>query len=1323
VLGLDTHAPDVRMPIARGNYTSTRRERQLLRAMYAYEDIVAFVDHHGRSGGADDSMLSALQYFTITCGDDFIGLVTLTPFDVPNYVSYCERGYERMGHKSKFVAETNMSAVSFCSGAFVPALAQASQIDAEHASFVDTINFALHKVPSPFDGCTIDPWSRVNTIDYPFRQGANANIDGGAEAEAGTPALFPTYVLTWNLGKAVTRVGWSHKFYTDDDARAIKRGQAFSLAQDASHMPLLREISQVVRQITHGEETKHDANDTSERYKLHTSCHYRESPIIDSFFRDRYGPSAPEAIRTVAAMVLNIQSIPAIMLTDRLHNIIAIDLGHGVVAHQSVRESDAMATRFLPYAPPPPMHDLSRALATTGYTPIEPLSADAKRALERDIVEMSLHDEPEHKYDGSDNLHPPPTLALDARGHIVDDAGPQFVSLKPRAPRSGSVPRKRKTSFTRPRKPAAHDKIIKHRRSQSHKGYRAAPRLTTGVGVIVEELLKRSLTFFIKFWGEIAISVLFAFIEGRNLPLSIFHFTAHYLLASAPLTVAIAGHALANHFSAVMQRHRINPTLEAGSYRSAIACACALFSAFTTGWDCVAHCYVVAVFFVLHYSDALTPRFRRRTRLDNLREYLRRAVTRNAPLAFFCTLFAAKRFHDHLHAARAPALSIVHGFGVRLKRRVISFFSTTRMTTHVQGRAKRPQSQPRPAATKRRSATRLRQPSLTPFRPSRTPWNAAAVAERKLQLYQAIVAARRRRAPGNIFSTLLSAASSLYTSVTGGSIVADAAKLGTKVIAYATNWLGDKITPKQEAVIGEPVQHELDAAREHKRRVRSVPLLRAPSNAPAVLQPVKHVERKQAPLSLKHGPYTHASTRQGLVAKVFATASARAAADGKTSFPAPVQLDNQLPNMGFSMEMGVGHSKDDIILRGTEYVTTITVTDAAAAGDIIFRTQIAPSAFNFLPRVEALAPLYTQYDETVEFEVCPICPTDTGGGHVSFYTTDPDESLDGLNADEKLRAAFMHPGAVSNNWWTPTVIPQPSRPPTDLFISPGSDERLVSAGQYTMVATGAAASSATDIAVLLIRYTIRFKIARLDAGQSRIGGYYFGANTAASIADPGSATVMGADSTMSVTWNAAPASGYSSFTADLGGGTWYLEFQGIYTNTASTLVAVPSAPKWLVLSSTYSSNVETFTPTLSSFVNSACYGTPFAAASCTAMYVRQGLMLRAVDPSRESTVAIVFATSGCITAGSVTALTSVYSLFVSSNIMPPPSSLESLREKVAHAAVQVTQMEDILKAYERTHPEPPEDFVLTQAPSPAKHLVIHEPLESKQTKIASLKGR
>nr|AEF79783.1 coat protein [Lates calcarifer nervous necrosis virus] len=170
---------------------------------------------------------------------------------------------------------------------------------------------------------------------------------------------------------------------------------------------------------------------------------------------------------------------------------------------------------------------------------------------------------------------------------------------------------------------------------------------------------------------------------------------------------------------------------------------------------------------------------------------------------------------------------------------------------------------------------------------------------------------------------------------------------------------------------------------------------------------------------------------------------------------------------------GFGRGTNDVHLSGMSRISqAVLPAGTGTDGYVVVDATIVP---DLLPRLGHAARIFQRYAvETLEFEIQPMCPANTGGGYVVGFLPDPtdnDHTFDALQATR---------GAVVAKWWeSRTVRPQYTR--TLLWTSSGKEQRLTSPGRLILLCVG----NNTDVVnvSVLCRWSVRLSVPSLETPE------------------------------------------------------------------------------------------------------------------------------------------------------------------------------------------------------------------------------------------------
>ncbi|ABU95415.1 capsid protein [Atlantic cod betanodavirus Ac06NorE] len=170
---------------------------------------------------------------------------------------------------------------------------------------------------------------------------------------------------------------------------------------------------------------------------------------------------------------------------------------------------------------------------------------------------------------------------------------------------------------------------------------------------------------------------------------------------------------------------------------------------------------------------------------------------------------------------------------------------------------------------------------------------------------------------------------------------------------------------------------------------------------------------------------------------------------------------------------GFGRGTNDVHLTGMSRIAQAVIPAGTGTdGYIVVDETIVPE---LLPRLGFAARIFQRYAvETLEFEIQPMCPANTGGGYVAGFLPDPTDSDHTFDAIQATR------GAVVAKWWeSRTIRPQYAR--ALLWTSVGKEQRLTSPGRLILLCVG----NNTDVVnvSVLCRWSVRLSVPSLETPE------------------------------------------------------------------------------------------------------------------------------------------------------------------------------------------------------------------------------------------------
>jgi len=167
----------------------------------------------------------------------------------------------------------------------------------------------------------------------------------------------------------------------------------------------------------------------------------------------------------------------------------------------------------------------------------------------------------------------------------------------------------------------------------------------------------------------------------------------------------------------------------------------------------------------------------------------------------------------------------------------------------------------------------------------------------------------------------------------------------------------------------------------------------------------------------------------------------------------------------------------------------VSLPDAAAAGDILFKQEISPSKFSST-RLAQFADLYQRYRfRRIEFVYEPVANATQSGQLLGYADFDIDNQLV-RNDPTNLQIGAAHQGQAITQIWQPMVFDMGQVFTfTDLYTEQGqgdgSDPRLSIQGIFYLLAASAIPANQA-LGNIYVRYEIEFSIPFLSAKQARV---------------------------------------------------------------------------------------------------------------------------------------------------------------------------------------------------------------------------------------------
>ena len=175
----------------------------------------------------------------------------------------------------------------------------------------------------------------------------------------------------------------------------------------------------------------------------------------------------------------------------------------------------------------------------------------------------------------------------------------------------------------------------------------------------------------------------------------------------------------------------------------------------------------------------------------------------------------------------------------------------------------------------------------------------------------------------------------------------------------------------------------------------------------------------------------------------------------------------------------IGHSirteGDKLIFRGTDLAGSPTTSATPAIGDNLFSFSFYPGAMQFnATRFQTLALMYERWKiRKLQVHYQPNVATSSAGQIILAWDSDPSDGVLPSGADG-VREAYSFKDNLALSVWAPGTLkisPSASRDP--LFTSVGTDLRLYSAGDLSVLNVGNVPAS-TTLGTVWLDYEIEF---------------------------------------------------------------------------------------------------------------------------------------------------------------------------------------------------------------------------------------------------------
>jgi len=198
----------------------------------------------------------------------------------------------------------------------------------------------------------------------------------------------------------------------------------------------------------------------------------------------------------------------------------------------------------------------------------------------------------------------------------------------------------------------------------------------------------------------------------------------------------------------------------------------------------------------------------------------------------------------------------------------------------------------------------------------------------------------------------------------------------------------------------------------------------------------------------------------------------------------PMTSIGMQPKLGypaFDAQVVMPTFKEGNILCGTEFLTSVNITNAVNAGDILYQFFINPSRFG-TTRLAQFAPLFQRY-RFLKFELIyePIANATQSGQFIGYTSYDVDNPLT-TDGTENIAIAAANYTQRINQVWQPQIYPFGVLDNyTTLFTSlTAGEERLISQGVFNLIAASSFPAMFGAAGNIYIRYECEFNIPQLN---------------------------------------------------------------------------------------------------------------------------------------------------------------------------------------------------------------------------------------------------
>jgi hypothetical protein len=177
-------------------------------------------------------------------------------------------------------------------------------------------------------------------------------------------------------------------------------------------------------------------------------------------------------------------------------------------------------------------------------------------------------------------------------------------------------------------------------------------------------------------------------------------------------------------------------------------------------------------------------------------------------------------------------------------------------------------------------------------------------------------------------------------------------------------------------------------------------------------------------------------------------------------------------------------------IRGTDYLTAVTIGGtAAAAGDVLVSQVVNPARLS-IARLATMARLYERYKfKSLKFRYAPVANSTVSGQIIGYVDYDTYDNPSGTSGVQNLQRAAAHYGEKPVQVWQGGEKPvfweiKDIDPMTDLYIDTDeSDPRWTNQGRFVLLAASAIAAN-TACGNIYLDYDVEFYIPQIEVTPS-----------------------------------------------------------------------------------------------------------------------------------------------------------------------------------------------------------------------------------------------